>query len=238
MTTKLTNIEVKAVSLVAKGANAKRIHLRKSDDVGEKDSEMENDKVELEKAQTAAAEAAVALEKAATDQKALADKIVALEKAATDALAATAAEKVALEKAVTESAAKTVELEKALAIEKEAKEVAESIKKASESFKNLPEKAEELGPLLRRIRKADAEAADKVEALLAKVDAISKGALDTKGTAKAGDATVSALDEIKKRAAVLVLEKKAKNEADGMDKVLVADKALYAQYQAEKTTRV
>lgn len=239
MTQRLQNVITKEISIVPKGMNRKKIYLRKSADT--EDSTME----ELEKAQKEAADAKTALEKAAADSAALATKVGVLEKAAADAATASeaaaasaAAEKTLLEKAAADSAAKTIELEKALSIEKEAKEVAESIKKASESFKNLPEKAEDLGPLLRRIRKADAEAADKVEALLAKVDAISKGALDSRGTAKAGDATVSALDEIEKRAKTLVVEKKAKNLADGMDKVLVADKALYAQYQAEKNTRV
>jgi len=227
MTTRLQNVVVKEVSLVPKGANNKRIFLRK-------DSGMEDNTVALEKAVAEAAAATVALEKAAAEQKALTERLEALEKAALDAAAATAAEKVALEKAAADANAKAVELEKALATEKEAKEVAESIQKAADTFKNLPEKAEVLGPLLRTVRKADAAAADAIEALLKKVDAISKGALDTAGSAKGEDAPKSAWEEIEKRAKALVIEKKATTFAAAVDQVMVADKALYNQYQSEK----
>lgn len=231
MTTKLKNLSINEVSLVKKGANGKRIFLTKS---LEQESDQMNEQ-EIEKALKDAADAKVALEKAEADAKASADKIAALEKAAADSAAQAAAEKATLEKAAVDAAARTVELEKALAVEKEAKEVSEAIQKAAASFKNLPETPEALGPMLRAIRKADAAAADKLEALLVKIDALAKSALDPRGTASGGDASATALDEIRKRADALVKAGKVDSIAKGFDEVLRADKDLYNRYEAEKS---
>ena len=171
MTAKLSDVVVKEVSLVPKGANGRKVFLRKADEPAlepQKDSVMEDQlnesQVALEKAAAEATEAKVALEKAAAEKATLEARIVDLEKAQADALAKADAEKVALEKAAADEKAKAEELEKALAVEKEAKEVSEAIQKAAVDFKNLPEKAEDLGPLLRNIRKsAGVEAADKVD---------------------------------------------------------------------------
>lgn len=226
----LHDVEVTEVALCKRGKNKKRYYLRKNDS---QDDTMNAQ--EIEKALKDAADAKVALEKAAADAKASADKIAALEKAAADSTAQAAAEKATLEKAAVDAAARTVELEKALAVEKEAKEVSEAIQKAAASFKNLPETPEALGPMLRAIRKADAAAADKLEALLTKVDALAKSALDPRGTASGGDASATALDEIRKRADALVKAGKVDSIAKGFDEVLRADKALYAKYEAEKS---
>jgi hypothetical protein len=231
MTTKLTNLSIKEISLVKKGANGKRIYLTKAQDSDQMDTQ------EIEKALKDAADAKVALEKAEADRKTAEDKIAALEKAAADAAAATATERAALEKAAVDAAAKAVELEKALEIEKEAKAVSEAVQKAAVAYKHLPETPEVLGPLLRTIRKADAAVADKVEALLAKVDTIAKSALDPRGTARGGDASATALDEIRKRAEALVKAGKVDSIAKGFDEVLRADKDLYTRYEAERASK-
>lgn len=240
MTTKLSDVVVKEVALVPKGANAKRIHLRKEADATDSPEGTDMDetqKIALEKAQNDAKLAAEALEKAQADAKAQAEKIAELEKAAAAATEAAAAEKAALEKAAADEKAKAVELQKALDAEKEAKEVAESIQKASVEFKNLPEKAEDLGPLLRSIRKAAPDAADKIEAVLKKVDAIAKGALDVAGASNAGTAAGTALEAIEKKAAELVKAGSVKTVAEGFDVVLKSDKKLYDQYEREKNAR-
>lgn len=231
MTTKLRNLSIKEVSLVKKGANGKRIHLTKAQDSDQMDQQ------EIEKAQKEAADAKAALEKADTDRKAAEGRIAALEKAAADAATAATAEKVALEKAAAEATAKAIELEKALAVEKEAKEVSEAVQKAAAAYKHLPETPEVLGPALRALRKADAGAADKIEAVLAKVDALAKSALDPRGTATAGNASATALDEIRKRAEALVKAGKVDSIAKGFDEVLRSDKDLYTRYEAERASK-
>lgn len=242
MTTKLSGVVVKEISLVPKGANGRKVYLRKDADSQGTGTEMnEAEKIALEKAQTDAKTAAEALEKAqaeaATAAKSQADKIAELEKAAADAKVAADADKALVEKAAADAKAKAEELQKALDAEKEAKEVAESITKAASDFKNLPEKAEDLGPLLRSIRKAAPDVADKVEALLKKVDAIAKGALDVKGVSTGGNAADTALSKIEKKAAELVKAGTVKTVEQGFAEVLKTDKALYAQYDREKNAR-
>lgn len=234
MATSLRNITVKEISLVKKGANGKRIHLTKSQETEMNENAQTQ---EIEKAQAEATAAKVALEKAEADRKAAEDKIVALEKAQAEASEKAAAEKALLEKAQAEAVEKAADLEKALAVEKEAKEVSESVQKAAVAFKHLPETPENLGPMLRSIRKVDAAVADKLEALLTKVDALSKSALDPRGTSVAGDASATALDEIQKRAKALVDTGKAATLAKAFDAVLCADKDLYTRYQAEKAAK-
>jgi chromosome segregation ATPase len=225
MTTKLQNVVVKEISLVNRGANNKKFFLTKS-----ADSPQENQPMEKTPEQ-------VALEKAQADLKAAQDKAAELEKAQKDAIEKMVAEKAELEKAQKAAAEKTAELEKALAAEKESKEVTEAISKAAVNYKNLPEKAEELGPMLRMIRKADAAVADKLEALLKKLDELAKSTLDSRGSSNAGDKTDSAWAEIEKRANGLVAAKLAKSFAQGVEKVLLDDKDLYAKHQAEQKTR-
>lgn len=229
MTTKLRNLAIHEVSLVKKGANGKRIHLTKSLN---QDDTMED---QIEKTLKDAADAKVALEKAEADRKTAEDRIAALEKAAADTATQAAAEKATLEKAAVEATARAVDLEKALAVEKEAKEVSEAIQKAAVSFKHLPETPEALGPMLRAVRKADAATADKLEALLTKIDALAKSALDPRGTATGGDASATALDEIRKRADALVKAGKVDSIAKGFDEVLRADKDLYTRYATEQS---
>lgn len=233
MTSRLKNLTINEVSLVKKGANGKKIHLTKSheQDSGSMDAQ------EIEKALRDAADAKVALEKAEAEKAEAAAKIAALEKAAAETAEKAEAERAALEKAAVDAAAKAVELEKALAVEKEAKEVSEAIQKAAASYKNLPEKPEDLGPLLRTVRKADAAAADRLEALLVKVDAIAKAALDPRGTSVGGDAAATALDEIRKRAEGLVKAGKANTIAKAFDEVLRTDKDLYTRYEAERAAK-
>lgn len=199
----LRNVSVDEISLVRKGANGKRIYLKKS---------MEQDQAILEKA--------------------MADKA----KAEADAAAsAQALEKALAEKATAEAAAQA--LEKALADKVEAAEIAESISKAAVDFPNLPEKAEVVGPVLRSIRKSDPKAADVVDALLRKLDAVSKQLLEPRGRTDASDASATALDEITKRAQGLVAEGKAKTLAKAFDQVLSADKDLYNRYVTEQKAR-
>lgn len=229
MTTKLRNLAIHEVSLVKKGANGKRIHLTKSLN---QDDTMED---QIEKTLKDAADAKVALEKAEAERKTAEDRIAALEKAAADTATQAAAEKATLEKAAVEATARAVDLEKALAVEKEAKEVSEAIQKAAVSFKHLPETPEALGPMLRAVRKADAATADKLEALLTKIDALAKSALDPRGTATGGDASATALDEIRKRADALVKAGKVDSIAKGFDEVLRADKDLYTRYASEQS---
>lgn len=225
MANRLRNLTINEVSLVKKGANAKRIYLTKG-----QDETMDN--TEIEKA---AAEAKVALEKAQAEKAEVEAKLAALEKASAEAATQASAEKAALEKASAEAVAKAADLEKALAVEKEAKEISEAVQKAAVDFKNLPEAPESLGPMLRTIRKADAAVADRLEALLKKVDALSKSALDPKGSAKAEDKTETALDEINKQAKALVDAGKATSLAKAFDEVLRADPALYTRYAAEQS---
>lgn len=230
MANNLVELSVREVATVKKGANAKKIFLRKSDETG---TGM-NEKELLEKAEADAKAAKEALEKAQADAKAASEKIAALEKAAADAKAAAEAEKAAVEKAAAEAVAKAADLEQKLAIEKEAKEVAEAVKKASEDFKNLPEKAEVLGPALRAVRKADAKSADVLESILKKVDAIAAASLTAAGTSRSDDKPASALDEIQKAAEKLVKDGVVKSVAEGFSRVLDTDKKLYDEYTKEQ----
>ncbi len=222
MTTKLANVVVNEVSLVKRGANKKKFFLTKSDD--QETKTMENEKTPE----------AIALEKAQADLKVAQEKAVELEKAQTTALEKVQAEKVALETAQAAMVEKTVALEKALAAETESKEVNAAIQKAATDFKNLPEKPDALGPLLRSIRKVDAVAADKIEAVLKKVDELVRQSLDSKGSSVANDKAATAWDEITKRANGLVTAKVAKSFAEGVEKVLAEDKTLYTQHEAEQ----
>jgi hypothetical protein len=224
MASYLSKLKVNEVSLVGKGANGRRVYLRKSaDSLDEVDVTVAEPTVELEKALAAAAESAVALEKAAVEKATLEARLVELEKAQTDALAKAAAEK--------------VEVEKALAAQVEAAAVAECIQKASVDFKNLPEPAADLGPLLRNVSKVDPVAGVKLEALLKKLDALAKSALEPKGTTVAADATASAWDEIQKRASKVVAEKGAPTLAQAVEAVMKADPSLYDKHQAERAAR-
>jgi chromosome segregation ATPase len=231
MANKLKDVCVDEISLVNKAANKKRIYMRKSADTDTEPNTMDKTPEELAKA---AQDAQVALEKAEADKKAAEAKIAELEKAKADAEAKAADEKAALEKAKKDAEDKAAELEKAVAAEKEAKEVTESIQKAANLFKNLPEKPEALGPLLRQIRKADAKAADQIESILVKADALVKQSLEPKGTSKAQDASNTALDEINKRAKELLAAGKVTSLAKGFDQVLKDDKKLYDRYVAEQ----
>ena len=226
MTTKLSQIVVNEVSLVTKGANRKRYAITKSALNGapvltQENVMTEEQKVELEKAHTEA------LAKADADLKAVQAKLEALEKAAADEKA------VALEKAAVEKAA----LEKALAAEVEAKELAEVIQKAAVDFKNLPSKAEDLGPALRVLRKADAAAASKIEAVLKSVDAMLAQALDARGTSNAAD-VADAWSAIEKKAREIVA--KADNKLtfpQAVDFVCKTDGDLYNAYQTEQRSK-
>jgi chromosome segregation ATPase len=227
MANKLKDVCVDEISLVNKGANKKRIYMRKSADTETEPNDMDTPEQIAKAAQEA-------LVKAEAAKKEAEDKLAALEKAQKEAEAKAADEKAALEKAKKDAEDKAAELEKVAAAEKEAKEVAESIQKASSTFKNIPEKAEDLGPLLRKIRKADAKVADQLEALLTKVDALVKQSLDAKGSSKALDAPATALDEITKRAKALLEAGKVTSLAKGFDQVLKDDADLYSRYEAEK----
>ena len=227
MTTILQNLVVNEVSLVKKGANRKKYYLKKADD------EMNE---EIEKAQKDAADAKEALEKAQADTAALTAKLAELEKATADTAEASKLEKAALEKASAEAVAKALELEKALAVEKEAKEVAAAVSKAAVDYRNLPEKAEVLGADLRTIRKSDSTLADRLEGLLRKLDALAKQALDPKGSAKAAETSGSANEEIKKRAQALVDAKVVPTYSKGVEKALLDDRDLYAAHEAEKNS--
>lgn len=230
MANNLVDLEVREIATVKKGANAKRIFLKKADDTV-------TDKELLEKAAADAVAAKAALEKAEADSKAQLEKIASLEAAASAAAEAASAERAALEKAQADAVAKAADLEAKLAVEKEAKEVAAAVAKASEDFKNLPEKAEVLGPALRAIRKADAKSADVLEAILKKVDVIAASALGAKGTAQGEDKAASALDEIQKAAEQLVKEGVVKSVAAGFDHVLSTNKKLYDEYTKERARR-
>ena len=223
----LHTVTVTEVALCKKGKNQKRYYLRKAQDET-------MDATEIEKA---AAEAKVALEKAVAEKAEVEAKLAALEKASAEAAVKATDEKAALEKASAEAVAKAADLEKALAVEKEAKEVSEAVQKAAVDYKNLPESPEALGPMLRSIRKADAAVADRLEALLKKVDALSKSALDPKGSAKAEDKSDTALDEINKRAKALVDGGKATTLAKAFDAVLREDASLYTRYAAESRNK-
>jgi hypothetical protein len=225
MAKQLLNLTVNEVSLVKKGANNKRIYLTKSQGT---------DQMNVEEIEKAAAEAKVALEKAEAEKAEVVAKLAALEKAQAEAVvereALVKAQGEALEKASVEKAA----LEKALADQRDATEVAEAIQKASVDYKNLPESPEALGPMLRKVRKMDAATADTLDALLKKLDAVAKNALDPRGVAKGDDVAKSALDEISKRAKALVESGKFTSIAKATDAVLTSDKDLYNRYQAEK----
>lgn len=227
--TKLVNVTVEEVSLVKKGANRKSFYLKKHSPVPQ-----EVDPMEVEKAQAETAEIKTALEKAVAEQTALREQIATLEKAAGEAAAATAAEKAALEASNAEAIAKAVELEKTLVIEKEAKEVSEAVQKASELFKNLPVNASELGPDLRTIRKASPEVADRIEAVLTKVDALSKINLAPIGSSKGEDKPATALEEMQKRASEMVTKGIAPTFATAFAQVLKNHPDLYAAHEAEK----
>lgn len=231
--TLLKDLRVDEVSLVDKGANNKRYYLTKAADPtpvsetptmepilkadGSLDTEHPVIKAALEAAAASAAKAeSVKIEKAVAEAKAEAEKVA---KAAEEKAAAVLADKVALEKR--------------LADEQEAKEVSESIRKCAAEFKNLPAKAEQLGPDLRAVRKSDAALADRLEHLLKSLDAIAAQALEPKGTAKAEEKSESAWAEIQKRAKA-VMEAEKVSEAVAIDRVLTADNTLYAAYQAEK----
>jgi hypothetical protein len=226
MTKRLVNLTVNEVSLVKTGANAKRIYLTKS--------HQGTDQMNVEEIEKAAADAKVALEKAEAEKAEVVAKLAALEAAQVESLAKAATEKAALEKATADAVAKAAEFEKALAVEKEAKEVSEAIQKASVDYKHLPEKPEDLGPLLRSVRKSDAAVADRLESLLKKLDALSKSALDPKGATLAEDKSETALDEINKRAKALVDSGKAATVAKAFDAVLRADTELYTRYTIEQ----
>lgn len=178
----------------------------------------------------------IALEKAAADAKSEAEtlkaKLEALEKSVTDSKTAaeTAAEtaKVALEKAAAEKAT----LEKALADAKEASEVGEAISKAATEFKNLPAKAEDLGPALRLLRKADATATEKLESILKSVNVMLEKTLEPKGKST-GD-SLTAWEQIQKSAAALVAADPKLTTEAAVDRVLTANPDLYTAHQAEK----
>lgn len=187
---------------------------------------------EIEKAQKEANDAKAALEKATADAAALSGRIAELEKASKDAADSAAAEKATLEKASKDALEKAAELEKALAVEKEAKELGEAIAKAAVDFKNLPATAAELGADLRAVRKADAKLADRLEDLLKKVDAFAKQSLDPKGTSTEAPKG-TAMEEIAKRAAALVVAKTVKTQAEGIAKAMADDPELYRAHEAE-----
>lgn len=214
MTTKLQNVLVKEIALVSRGANAKRIFLTKSLEEQEEQEEPVADTKTPE---------AIALEKAQTDLAAVQAQVIELQKAQAEAKTASDA-LVAAKEAV----------EKALAAEKETAEVADSVRKAADNYKNLPEKPEVLGPVLRQIRKIDAKSADTLESLLKKVDEIAKQALNPKGSSSAEDKPDSAIAEITKRANGLVSAKVVTTFAKAFDRVLQDDKTLYAKYESEK----
>lgn len=239
--TRLKNLVVNEVSLVDKGANGKHILLYKAADAVEiempKDTPAETpvEKAEDEAAapetETPAAKPTVDLEKALADRVAEIEKAAAekLEKALADAKAEHAVE---MQKAADEKVA----LEKRLADEQEAKEVGEAIQKAATAFKNLPAKADALGPDLRKVRKACGdEVADRLESLLKSLDAAVTPALEPKGVAKAEEKSESAWAEIEKRAKSRVSKDVSFSQA--VDAVLREDNQLYTAYEAEKTQR-
>ena len=131
------------------------------------------------------------------------------------------------------------ELKKALETEREAKAVAESIQKAAQDFKNLPEKADALGPVLRAIRKADATAADFVENLLKRADAVFAQALTPVGQAARGEAETSGStwEKVQKRAQALVRDGKAANVAKAVADIFAKEPELYTACEAEKTKK-
>jgi hypothetical protein len=225
----LKNLTVHEVSLVGSPANRKKFALTKSAEV------LVSDEVKTEPAVEAApaAEAApVALLKAdgTPDEEALAklDPVLrpqfeALFKAQADAV-----------KAQAEAVAKAAALEATLATEKETAEVKEAISKAAVDFAGLPAKAEDLGPALRVLRKADAAAAELVENVLKSCKALVGQALEPVGKAAAADESTSTMEKVMKRAADMVAKGEAKTKEIAFSKILESDKALYAAIQAEK----
>ena len=262
---KLKNLLVGEVSLVDKGANNKRFHLMKSATQPKPDPKADEAKPEptrVEKALAAPVEGEDApVEGAdAEDLRALrrivkglglAESVV---KAALgiadpppapqakpddlpkDPFAGLPAEARATVEAVFKEA---TELKKALETEREAKAVAESIQKAAQDFKNLPEKADALGPVLRAIRKADATAADFVENLLKRADAVFAQALTPVGQAARGEAETSGStwEKVQKRAQALVRDGKAANVAKAVADIFAKEPELYTACEAEKTKK-
>lgn len=249
--TRLKKLVVDEVSLVDRGANGKRFLLTKR----APDMTVENTTAEtvtetpaaevvadavaetVEKVADVVAETVVEPEVAPeTITKALADaeKAEAIQKAvaaAVEAVKAEAAE--AVQKALDERTA----LEKRLADAAEAAEVAESIQKAASTFKNVPVRPEQLGPDLRRIRKADAGLADRIETLLKQFDAVAAGLLKPVGSAEAEPVAETAWEEIQKRAGGLLKAGSAKTMPEAISKVMDADKSLYERHEAERNAQ-
>jgi hypothetical protein len=256
--TRLKDLVVNEVSLVDKGANGKRFLLTKAAEPAP-ETVMDTETPEAPPAETVekAEEAAPAVEAEAAPAEVAAEPVEKAEVAAEPAPAAEpAAEEVAkalqaeaiqkavaeaVEKAVAETkaqaAAERAVLEKRLADEQEAKEVSESIQKAASAFKNLPAKADVLGPDLRKIRKAVGdEVADRIESLLKGLDMAVKPALEPVGVAKAEETEASAWATIEKRAKTVSVQKSI-TFAQAVTDVLTDDPKLYAAYEAEKTQR-
>lgn len=258
MTKRLKNLLVHEVSLVDKAANNKRFHLTKAaDKTPEKtDAPAAVEPSRVEKALAAevegekdglepfgdAADVVVAMRRLAkaadVDLKAVfglkdpepVTVTVEVEKRAADPLASLAPEaRAQVEDLMKQSA----DLRKALDDEREGKAVAESIAKAAQTYANIPEKAEALGPALRAIRKADAKAADLIENVLKRADALFAQSLAPIGNV-ATDSGDSTWTKVEKRAAEMVKKGEAKNIAKAIDAIVSAEPALYEAIQAEK----
>lgn len=134
---------------------------------------------------------------------------------------------VALHKAQAEA------VEKAAVLEEE-RAVGEAIKNAAADYPNLPARAEDLGPALRKIQKAAGADAAYLLDLLTKANVALKVVVTPVGKADAGQDTGSKLEQLQARVRAAVTKGEFKSEALAMDAFLLKDKDLYAAIQAEK----
>jgi regulator of replication initiation timing len=206
VTFKLRDLSVHEVSLVPKGANAKKFFITKA-------APSEESTVADEKnPEVAAAEEAVT--KALNEAKALSEqiaKMVAENEAAR-------AEIASIKKAADEAQEEKVRLEKALAEEIEAKAVREAVVKAADDFAHLPVKAEDIAKALHEARKAAPAAVEAIEAVLKAADAaLAKGV----PTEPIGKSTESKAASKKERLTEAVAKKMAEDPKLSEDRAVV-----------------
>lgn len=131
---------------------------------------------------------------------------------------------------------KAESLTKQLEAAQEEKEVREAVEKAAKAFPNIPGKAQDLGVALRAVRKADAKAADVIEAALTAANKLAEKGLEPVGksdpTNEAGKSPIEKLNDI---AAAKVVQSAGKlSLAKAFDQALVENPDLYAAYEADK----
>ena len=133
---------------------------------------------------------------------------------------------VALYKAQAEAVEKAARLE-------EEKANTEAIAKAASEFPNLPAKASDLGPALRRVAKASSEDEKYLRGLLQAANAALASVVVPVGKAAESDSG-SRLEQVQSRARALVAKGEFASEAAAFEAILLKDKDLYAALQAEK----